>query len=62
MTVPRYLMSAIRRDARPATAAALLVLVPGAILLVGILLALWLVCPAKVERAMRGPFECPRGR
>ena len=46
---------------RLAAAGALLILVPGAVLLVAVLLAMWLVCPAKVERAMRGPFQCPRG-
>ena len=42
--------------------AILLVVVPIAVLLWGVLLGLWLVCPARVERAMRGPFDCPRGR
>ena len=44
-----------------ATVAAMLILVPGAVLLTGLLLTLWCVCPAKVERALRGPFDCPRG-
>ena len=47
---------------RVATAAAMLVLVPGAIILAIVLVGVWLVCPAQVERAMRGPFDCPRGR
>ena len=41
--------------------AILLVVLPMAVLLWSVLLVLWLVCPAKVERAMRGPFPCPRG-
>ena len=46
---------------RLATAATMLALVPAAIVLVSILLVAWLLCPAKVERALRGPFDCPRG-